>query len=331
MKIFQDNGFFFDTGRADCLENECYLLMSVRGHSTGFYPSLPASDKSVQDYVDYINDNRIERVAALIDDFSFLKDCQSIRRLDIYPSFEAHPNVSMEGVYQLKNLQLLQVHTVYGLNDRHYTHFDCAMLKSAATLEWFSANCRKGITNFQALNALKSLIVSNYKHHDLTSLIGSNSLDTLSILNSNISSLKGLDISDKVAVIRIEDCHKLDDISTLSYCADTLKGLLISDCNRIKDYSPLSSLHHLVRLTLWGSGSIDNLSFVKDMPLLKTITLGVNVQDGDLSPLDSIESVSIYPFRRHYNRKQSDYTKKNNKPSIRGDEGIEAWRRHVLS
>ena len=98
----------------------------------------------------------------------------------------------------------------------------------------------------------------------------------------------------------------------------------------IQDYSVLSSLSQLTRLSLIGSGSIDSLGFVKDLPNLKSLTISIKVEDGDLKVCDHLEHVSIFPNRKQYNRKDEDFPKKRRDEFTFGDEGIEEWRQTIL-
>ena len=58
-------------------------------------------------------------------------------------------------------------------------------------------------------------------------------------------------------------------------------GLVIDNCNKIRDYSVLSELKQLTRLSLCGRGAIPTLSFVEQLPNLKTLMLSVDVEDGE--------------------------------------------------
>jgi hypothetical protein len=268
----------------------------------------------------------------ILDDFSFLSKCPSIEMLDLFPSFQAPNHISYEPVYSMPHLRLIQPHTVYGRDDKFRTEFDCSKLLSAPMVESFGADCRKdSVKNLTSLTGLKSLLISSYKRENLKEAIGSPSLDTLRLLLCPVTSLDGSEISKSLKAVSIERCYKLENIDALYDNRATLTGLIIRNCKNIKDYSVLGELKQLTRLTLGGSGSIPSLSFIKQLPNLKTLTLGINVEDGDLSYCDRLDHVSFYPNRRHYNRKDEDFPhKKRDEGLVLGDEGIEAWRQHVL-
>ena len=105
---------------------------------------------------------------------------------------------------------------------------------------------------------------------------------------------------------------------------------MIDSCKNIRDYSVLSELKNLTRLSLLGSGKIPSLSFIEQLPELKTLTFTIDIEDGDLSYCEGLEHVSFYPNKRHFNRKGEDFPKKKRPYVILGDEGIDAWRQHVL-
>ena len=174
------------------------------------------------------------------------------------------------------------------------------------------------------------MIISSYKANDLKDAIGSSSLDTLSLLLCKVRSLDGIQASNALQVVKLANCYQLENIDRLYDSRDTLKGLMIDSCKRIKDYSVLAELKNLTRLSIFGSGHIPTLSFIEQLPNLKTLTLDVDVDDGDLSYCDRLEHVSFYPNRRHFNRKNEDFPKKKRPYLIMGDEGVDAWRQHVL-
>ncbi len=331
--IIERHGFhFIPTSRVTehGAEPALSLVVKMKGRSSVEFPRLSVWEYSEDEYVDFINQRGIEDATVILDDFSFLKRCPGLKMLTLFPSYEAPKGISYEPVYQMPNLRMIEPNTVYGYADRKWTELDCAKLASAGRLEVFQANCRKGVKGLGALRNLRSLSVSNFPESDLSQAIGSASLDSLSVLKGKLKSLKGLEHTQKLKALRLSDCYQLENIDTLYDAHRTLTGLVIDNCKRIQDYSVLASLSSLTRLSLIGTGSIPSLSFLPQLPNLRTLTLGVNVEDGDLSYCDGLQHVSFYPNRRHYNRKDEDFPKMKRPEMILGDERIEPWRQTIL-
>ena len=330
--IFERYGFHFTpTAVTRGQEGPLFLVVKMKGRSSAEAPRLSVWEYSEEEYVSFIRDRDIKAAIVILDDFSFLAKCPGIEMLDLIPSYQAPDHISYEPVYQMPALKMLQPKTVYGMDDRHWTDFDCGKLKSAPRLEWFGASCKKGVKNIAALTGLRSLLLSSYnKADDLRDAMGSASLDTLKLLLCRVKSLEGIQISKKLTVVKLDSCYKLENIDALYSARDTLQGLFIDGCKNIKDISVLGELKNLTRLTLAGSGKIPSLSFLDRLPKLKTLTLTMDVEDGDLSYCDRLEHAAIYPDRRHFNRKDRDFHHLKRPELVLGDESVEAWRQHVL-
>ncbi len=330
--IFERYGFHFTPSDISTEAGKLlFLVVKMKGRSSIEAPRLSVWEYSEAEYISFIQEKQIKAAMVILDDFSFLSKCPSIEMLDLRPSYQAPNHIAFEPVYQMPNLKMLEPTTIYGVDDCHWSEFDCEKLISAPTLEWFGASCKKGIKNIAALTALKSLLLSSYnKADDLHDAIGSASLDTLSLLYCRVKSLEGLQTSKNLTVMKLASCFKLENIDALYSARNTLQGLVIDSCKNIKDYSVLGELRNLTRLSLIGSGKIPTLSFLDRLPNLKTLTLSMDVEDGDLSYCDRLEHTSIYPNRRHFNRKDEDFPHLKRPEVVLGDEAIEAWRQHVL-
>ena len=100
----------------------------------------------------------------------------------------------------------------------------------------------------------------------------------------------------------------LSDISALEKIKHTIKALRIENCPKIQDFSVLHNLHNLEFLIVKGSNTLQNLSFIKNMPKLRYLHLTMNVADGDLSVCLSLSYAKI-KNRKHYTHKDSELPK----------------------
>lgn len=332
MIVFERYGFHFTTTNIATKDGHVlFLVVKMKGRSHVEAPRLSVWEYSEEEYVSFIQKRQIPAAYVILDDFSFLRRCPSIELLTLIPSDQAPNHVSFEPVYGMPALKELSVKTVYGDMDRHWSEFDCGKLRSAPILEEFSASCKKGVKNLSALTGLRSLLLSSYNNaEDLRDAIGSLLLDTLDLLLCRIRSLDGIQVSRNLKVVKLANCYRLEDIDTLYSARDTLRGLMLDSCKNIRDYSVLGELKKLTRLSLVGAGKIPSLAFIDQLPELKTLTLTMDVEDGDLSYCDRLEHVSFYPNRRHFNRKDEDFPHLRRPDLILGDEEVDEWRRHVL-
>lgn len=327
--IYDRFGFQFEKKTLSTDYDKFFLIIKMPGRSTVEYPVFRTSEYPEEMYVDFINQRKIKCANVLMDDFSFLKKCPDLEMLCLYPSLQAENHVSYEPVYGMEHLRMVQPQTVYSY-DKCWTEFDCAKMKSATSMEYFSGCCKKGVKNVAALTGLKSLYLSYYKAEDLTEAVGSPQMDSMFLLRSGVQSLKGLERSKSLKVLRLSTCTKLNNIDALADAGENLQGLVIESCSNIKDYSALSTLKSLRRLSILGTGSMPSVSFINELHNLQAVMLGVNVLDGDLSCCDRMLHAYIRN-RRHYNRSNDQFPKLTRPFSILGDEEIEAWRRNMIS
>ena len=333
MLLHNKQGFCFEIGlpQVICQDDE-FLIVSVKNHSTiGLSKRYWINDKNISDYISFIHSNNIANLFIVLDDPSFLESCPDIRKVLFFPADESTVPGSFDPLYRLKHLQMLEVSTQYGFKERLWSSFDCSKLSSSDCIEDFAGNVRNTY-HICALSNLKSLRISHYTGSDLVNIIGSNAIDTLQlVLCGSLTSLHGLSYSKKMEVMSIVKCSKLTNIDELYDVRDTLKGLSIDSCNKITSFSILCTLTNLTFLRLWGNNTLPSLDFLRMMPNLQTLILGMNVADGDLSPCDRIRHVSVFPNRRHYNRRNTDFCQFNYSTCVNGDEDIEPWRQCVLS
>jgi len=156
---------------------------------------------------------------------------------------------------------------------------------------------------------VKILYFSEFPKADtLTGSFPTQSLECLNIIQSPIRSLKGIEDARKLRRLQLAYNRRLADISDLRYLRENLICLEIEACGRIRDFSVLSELQNLEFLTLKGSQTLPNLSFLKDLPNLKYLRFDMNVEDGDMSWCENLTYVQIQNHK-HYSHKNDDLPK----------------------
>ena len=285
-----------------------------------FSPLIRGSIYSLEKQIDFINTNKIEKALIIADSIDFITSCPTLKYLRIIPADSAGDGFDYSPLYKMPQIKQLICQTVYGFREEFSTSIDCAKIKGLEDIHVTNQEYK----NFNEVKTLKSFGISNYKKDDLNEAFNSPIIDTISIFQSKIKSLDGIQKSEKMQCIYLDYNRYLKDISALQKVKKTLKMLRIENCPKIEDFSVLGELDNLELLELSGSNEIPNLNFLKMMKNLKTFLFSVNVKNGDLSPCMGLSYVYSMKNRKHYNIKDKDLPKVK---YVRGNESIESWRR----
>lgn len=286
-----------------------------------FSPYKKGSLRSLQEQIDFINGCGIEKALIISDDISFITQCPGLKHLDIIPSDNSGDGFDYSPLYEMPLIKSLGCSVVYGFREEFSTSIDCSKIKG---LEFIHINDPR-MLNYSNINSLKDLGLSNYKGKDLSEAFNSPILDTITVIQSKIKTLDGIEKSKRMQCVYLYYNRNLQDISALKKIGNTVKALRIENCPQIKDFSFLSDLEELEHLFLLGNNNLPSLSFLNNMKNLKTFILGMNVLDGDITPCMDL-SYAYCRNRRHYNLKDEDLPKGI---YIRGNENIDEWRRRM--
>ena len=287
-----------------------------------FSPRFPFFEHSIDSYISFINKHHLEKALVITNDISFLTECPTLKYLWIVPADSADCNLDLSPLYNHPKLLYLYCHTEYGYNFGKHCTVDYSRINGLEKVQMSG----EGHFNIDSVKTLKTLTVARSKEKDLFGLFCSSELDALQVVDSSIESLNGAERSDKLLHVELMYNRRLRDISALKYNRKTLKSLVIRNCAKIEDFSILESLENLEQLAIYGSNSLQSLSFLNSLRKLKVFGFDVNVVDGDLTPCMSIPRVYCARQRKHYNLKEKDLPKADFSPDI-GFEGIEMWRR----
>lgn len=262
------------------------------------------SQRSLDEHIEFINENDVKKAVVLADDISFLADCKGLETVELIAIGEEHYDFS--ALYLMPELFSLTFPTMPfdGITVKEKPDY----AKLGALRELTVCDTAHGLTDAKAL---RKLSVSNVKKacNDATALFSSEELEVLSVNGCGIKSLTGISGTKRLETLMLLNNKALAEVGEVRECAATLKTLVISNCAKITDFSFLHDLHKLEHLEMHGSNSIESLSFLKDMPELKVFSFGVNVVDGDLTPCLDIPCVYLEKARKHYNLKNGDLPK----------------------
>lgn len=296
------------------------IVMKDPSDAPCFSSGIIASSYSLQEQIDFINAHKLEKAFIIAENIDFITNCPTLKHLRIIPPDDCGNNFDYSPLYSMPQIKSIQCATVYGRKEAFCTQIDCAAINGLESIHITN----DGYKNYNTVETLKSLGLTDYKKRDLSEAFNSSLLDTLSIFQSKTETLEGIQKSPKLQCLYLHYNRSLRDISALKKVKNTLRALRIDHCPKIEDFSVLQELENLELLELTGENVLPDLHFLKNMKNLKTFTFSVNVADGDLSPCLDLSYVYAEKNRKHYNLKNKDLPKVQ---YVRGNENIELWRR----
>ncbi|MBQ6862925.1 MAG: hypothetical protein IJO14_01665, partial [Clostridia bacterium] len=264
--------------------------------------------------------HKLEKAFIIAENIDFITNCPTLKHLRIIPPDDCGNSFDYSPLYSMPQIKSIQCATAYGRKEEFCTQIDCAAIHGLESVHVTN----DGYKNYNTVETLKSLGLTDYKKRDLSEAFNSSLLDTLSIFQSKTETLEGIQKSPKLQCLYLHYNRSLRDISALKKVKNTLRALRIDHCPKIEDFSVLRELENLELLELTGENVLPDLHFLKNMKNLKTFTFSVNVADGDLSPCLDLSYVYAEKNRKHYNLKNKDLPKVQ---YVRGNENIELWRR----
>ena len=285
-------------------------------------PNIIGSKKSLKEQINIINRYKIDKALIISDNIEFLQQCPTLKHLVIYPSDDAGNNFDYSPLYEMPEIKSLCCSVIYGNKNQYKTKIDLSKIKG---LQYVSIG-DYGFEGLDKLKTIKTLQVTGHKLKDLAILSKNKLLDTLMIRECKIENLNGIEDNNKLQCLYLFSNRNLEDISDLKKSKRTLKSLRIDKCPKITDFSVLKELENLELLELSGNNKIKNLDFLKELKNLKVLNISFFIENGDLTPCLNIPYVFLEKERKHYNLKDSAFSK-NKEKYKRGNENIEEWRR----
>ncbi len=308
LPIYTDDFFF---RHFDNIKEKDAIVVHNPTEAVIVSPVFLRSRKTLDEHIEYINSNNIKKACIVADDISFLTQCPSLEYLQIYPAITAH-DFDYSPLYEMPNLKWIECRTTTGLNDDVVATIDYSRLKG---VKYLGISHAKGHVNVdQAGDILSLYFVLGFPNADnLLNSIPGKELRNFAVCQAPIQSLDGIEIACQLQRLELSHNRRLTDISALRQLSSSLAFLEIDACGRICDFSVLSELHNMEFLTLKGSNTLKNLSFLKNMPKLQYLHLTVNIEDGDLRLCEHVPYVKI-KNRKHYSHKDVDLPKDFKKP-----------------
>lgn len=127
-----------------------------------------------------------------------------------------------------------------------------------------------------------------------------NHLRSLTLTQSPINSLKGLNRFRQLEEITLNYCSKLEKICCLEGSTKTLSALLLNHCKSIKNHEYAGILKNLKVLAYNNCGSISSIKFIKKIPSLEDFRfVGTDIIDADMSPCIGLKYAGFFN-KKHY-------------------------------
>ncbi len=270
-------------------------------------PQYPAARRSLYDCIAVIKQYRLTKAIVIADELSFLCDCPSFTDLVVIPADKAAAPFDFTPLYDMPNLRYLECQLVREGRQEPLGAVDYARLPNLSEVVIEG----KGHSNISGLRKLRTLQVSDYRgaSRTLADYPSGNLLEHLSLISCNLHSLDGIEKSPNIKDVELSYNRSLADISALYKVAGSLRALSVEACGKIQDFSVLHALTNLEHLHLDGSTSLPDLSFLANMPHLKTFSTTMPITDGDLRPCLAIPYASVRN-RKHNNMNDSDLPKR---------------------
>uniref|UniRef100_A0AB33KZ32 Leucine-rich repeat domain-containing protein n=1 Tax=Tenacibaculum sp. Pbs-1 TaxID=3238748 RepID=A0AB33KZ32_9FLAO len=214
--------------------------------------------------------------------------------------------VSYNFLYSMPSLKYLHLHTMYPV--------DFEKLKELETLSlWWN---KKMITNFDKLQNLEHLSITEFDEKDLTKLSALTNLKSLSFKTAKIKSLKGIETLTNLKCVSFGGVRSLTDISDIT-TLQKLKYLEFDICWKLQDFSSIGELKELEVLKLLDCKNLASIKFVKNMPKLEQLyTLGTTI----INDFNTVPAENVPVFFGSQNKK---YNKQYPEKEIQ--EGQKSW------
>ncbi|MFA6083777.1 hypothetical protein [Mucilaginibacter sp.] len=253
--------------------------------------SLIIESDRIKESMQFFQKNNLDGIAVTssfgLNDLSFVKDYPFIKHLSI-----SEGAFDIKDIYSLENLTSL---IISGKKQKiDYVYFP--------KLKELIADWSPYFTNLDKCYCLERLSFYKYapSSKNLEVIAGINWLKSLTITQSPISSLKGLEQFTQLEQIELNYCSKLEELCCLEGSSETLITLLLDHCKAIKNHDYAMGLKNVKILAYNNCGKIPSIKFIKQMPSLKDFRfVGTNVSDGDISPCIGLKYVGFFN-KKHY-------------------------------
>ncbi|MCM3575457.1 hypothetical protein M3172_19840 [Mesobacillus subterraneus] len=262
--------------------------------------SVKINEDNIKESIAYIQEHQINNVdlSYELDQVDFLSECPDIEMV----SLGGEDLKDVSGLYHLKNLKSLSINET-----RPSLEIDFERIPALEVLYGQLPPKAKGIGT---LVSLKEMRLWSYKPKtkNLEQFSGLKNLETLELIQSNITSLLGVEGLETLEKLGLFYLRSFNDLKNIKYLTNSLRVLEIENCKKIGDFTPIAELKGLGKLFLMDCGELASIQFINQLPQLKLLAFGgTTVLDGNLYPCERIEEV-YFTQKKHYTHRLKEYT-----------------------
>ncbi len=210
-----------------------------------------------------------------ISDLSFLKDFPSLLYLEIDGHKQKINTRHLDG---LANLRGLKISDPGGGLD-----FSCF-----PELENFWGDWHQDNRNISSCRELRRLSIWHFKPttRDLSEFAGLVRVEDLSVIQSSLASLSGIEALEDLRYLCVGYAPKLESLDAFAKYESGIREIDFETVKAIRSYEPIADIPRLRRLMLFKCAPMPNVKWMAAMKHLDFFSfVETNVVDGDLSPL----------------------------------------------
>jgi hypothetical protein len=173
-------------------------------------------------------------------------------------------------------------------------------------LEIYTGDWHVDNQNLKACRDLRRLHLWHFNPRslDLSVFTDMTRLEELKIIQTNVTSLSGVETLEDLRFLKVGYAPKLKTLDALASPDWQLRELDLAKAKKTESYNPIASLRYLRRLRLSTCAPMRNLKWMEGMERLDFFAfVDTDVVDGDLSPLLRLPALRYVGTmaRRHYN------------------------------
>jgi len=156
---------------------------------------------------------------------------------------------------------------------------------------------------------LKKLKLGNFKslHNGLGAVSQFSNLVELELVKGDLRTLDGI---SELAHLHSLDLHYMKKLESLEPISDTaVAKFTVSHCKKVKDLNTVAKCRALRVLRYHDSAALSSIGFIGECPkLIEFRFVGVDVEDGDMTPLIGLEAFA-FTQKRHFSHTEKELKK----------------------
>ena len=276
-----------ETGKRDKESGLIFEISPQTGKPTAVFIESNKIDK----YIAYMKEHALEKV--YINNYKS-RHVEFLKENTFITSVEFETEIAdCSALNFLHNLQSLSIH-----------HSDKVVdFSNFPKLENLNLTWNKSFINIDKCSHLKELTLWKYADESLQLLESFPELEELSISDSKIRNLDGIEYCKTLKSITLRRNRNLESIKSLMTRQNTLTELVIDGSKKLTDYNPVGELSNLKYLYLLGCGAASNADFVEKLNILDCGSFDIDIVDGQVSVL--LERPIIFKNYKHFTHKNT--------------------------